>query len=70
MRSARRIGGRDPGGLCLINPSQSTGVLRDFFRNGPITVSESTVSNAEPSEIFGPHRVPGRELSEFRSACY
>ena len=40
------------------------------IRNGPNTVSESTVSNTELSEFFGPHRVPGRELSEFLSAYY
>ena len=40
------------------------------FGNGPNTVSESTVSNTEPRKLFGPHRVPGRELSEFLSACY
>ena len=35
------------------------------------TVSESTVSNTELSEFFCcPHRVPGRELSEFLSAYY
>ena len=33
-------------------------------------VSESTVSNTELSEFFGLHRVLGRELSEFLSACY
>ena len=38
--------------------------------NGPNTVSESTVSNTELSEFFGPHRVPWRELSEFLSAYY
>ena len=38
--------------------------------NGPNKVSESTVSNTELSELFGPHRVPGRELSEFLSAYY
>ena len=38
--------------------------------NGPNTVSESTVSNTELSEFFGPHRVPGRELSELLSAYY
>ena len=27
--------------------------------NGPNTVSESTVSDTELSEFFGPHRVPG-----------
>ena len=32
---------------------------------GPNTVSESTVSDTELSESFGPHRVPGREVSEF-----
>ena len=31
---------------------------------------ESTVSNTELSEFFGPHRVPGRELSELLSAYY
>ena len=36
--------------------------------DGPNTVSESTVQNTELSEFFGPHRVPGRELSEFLSA--
>ena len=38
------------------------------FGNGPNTVSESTVSNPELSEFFWPHRVLGRELSEFLSA--
>ena len=28
------------------------------------------VSNRELSDFFGPHRVPGRELSEFLSAYY
>ena len=36
--------------------------------DGPNTVSESTVSNTKLSEFFGPHRVLGRELSEFLSA--
>ena len=40
------------------------------FGNGPNTVSESTVSNTELSEFFGPHRVQERELSEFLSAYY
>ena len=40
------------------------------FGNGANTVSESTVSNTEPSEFFGPHRVPGGKLSEFLSAYY
>ena len=31
-------------------------------------MSESTVSNTELSEFSGPHRGPGRELSEFLSA--
>ena len=39
-------------------------------RNGPNTVSESTVSNTELSELCGPHPVPGRELTEFLSAYY
>ena len=38
--------------------------------NRPNTVSESTVSSTELSEFFGPHRVPGRELSEFLLAYY
>ena len=38
--------------------------------DGPNTVSESTVSNTELSELFPPHRVLGRELSEFLSAFY
>ena len=33
-------------------------------------VSESTVSNTELSEFFGPHRAPGRELGELLSAYY
>ena len=39
-------------------------------RNGPNTASESTVSNPELSEFFCPHRVPGRDLSEFPPAYY
>ena len=38
--------------------------------NGANTVSESTVSNTELGELFGPHRVPERDLSEFLSAYY
>ena len=38
--------------------------------NGPNMVSESTASNTELSEFFCPHRVPGRELSEFLSTYY
>ena len=37
------------------------------FGNRPNTVSESTVSNTELSELFGSHPVPGRELSDFLS---
>ena len=37
--------------------------------NGPNTVSESTVSNTDLSELFGPHRVLGRELSEAHHLC-
>ena len=43
---------------------------RSFIGNVPNTVLESTVSNTELSEFFCPHRVPGRELSEFLSAYY
>ena len=39
-----------------------------LFGGGLNTVSESTVSDAGLSESFCPHRVPGRELSEFVSA--
>ena len=41
-----------------------------IFGNGPNTVSKSTVSNTELSEFFCPHRVLGRDLSEFLSAYY
>ena len=41
-----------------------------LFGNGPNTVSESTISNTELGEFFGPHRIPGRELSEFLAAYY
>ena len=44
--------------------------LSKAIPNGPNTVSESTVSTTELSELFGPQRVPGRELSEFLSAYY
>ena len=40
------------------------------FGNRANTVSESTVSNTELSEFFGPHRVPGGKLSEFLAAYY
>ena len=43
---------------------------RPELGDGPSTVSESTVSNTELSELFDPHRVPGRELSKFLSAYY
>ena len=43
---------------------------RLIFGDGLSTVSESTVSSTELSEFFRPHRVPGRELSEFLSAYY
>ena len=36
----------------------------------PNTASESTFSNTELSELFGPHRVLGRELSEFLSGYW
>ena len=37
------------------------------FVDGPNTVSESTASNTELSELLVPHRVPGAELSEILS---
>ena len=37
---------------------------------GPNTVSESMVSNTKLSDFFCAHRAPGRELSEFLSACF
>ena len=45
-------------------------IYRKRSGNGLTTVSESTASNTELSEFLGPHRVPGRELSEFLSAYY
>ena len=44
------------------------GNVRCTFGDWPNMVSESTVSNIELSERFGPHRVPGRKVSEFLSA--
>ena len=41
-----------------------------FFGSGPNAVSESTASNTELSECFGPHRVLGREFREFLSSYY
>ena len=38
------------------------------LETGRIRFPESTVSNTKLSELFGPHRVPGRELSESRSS--
>ena len=38
--------------------------------NGLNAVLESTVSNTELCEFFCPHRVPGRELSDFLSTYY
>ena len=43
---------------------------KGLLGDGPNTFSESTVSNAELSEFFGPHRVPAGELSDFLSAHY
>ena len=47
-------------GNLVTNPSK-----RLLIGDGPHTVSQSTASNMELSELFGPHRVRGRELSEF-----
>ena len=41
-----------------------------YSETGRIRFRESTVSSTELSESFGPHRVQGRELSEFLSAYY
>ena len=41
-----------------------------YLRDGPNTVSGSTVSNTELSEFLGARWVPGSELSEFLSAFY
>ena len=46
-------------------PKKTLKTLRSKAGNGPNTVSERTVSNTELIEFFGPHRVVGRELSEF-----
>ena len=45
-------------------------ILRFKFGKGSNMVLESTVSNTELSEFFGPHRILGKELSEFLSAYY
>ena len=55
---------------CLALLQERLLVSLKYVGDGPNTVSESTVSNTELSEIFGPHRVPGRELSELLSAYY
>ena len=44
--------------------------FREKFGNGPNTVSGSTVSNTELSELFWAHWVQLSELSEFLSAYY
>ena len=62
-----------PNGLWCTTPTSSPQLgfgMQQLIGNGPNTVSESTVSNTELSELFCPHRVPGRELSEFLSAYY
>ena len=41
-----------------------------MLKDGLSTVSESTVLSTELTECFGPHRVKGRELSEFFSVFY
>ena len=52
------------------SPRRSAGVATPISKlgDGPDRASESTVSNTKLSEFFGPHRVPGRELSEHLSA--
>ena len=56
------------------SPMVRKGALRGSwsicFGNGSNTVSGSTVSNTELSELFGAHWVSGSELSEFLSAYY
>ena len=47
--------------FCYCCSLSETGRIRRFRR------VESTASNRELGEFFGPHRAPGRELSEFRS---
>ena len=48
--------------ICQKHPFGNNLVLGTLnSRNGPNTVSESTVSNTELSELFGSHRAPGRE---------
>ena len=63
--------------LCSVEETESTGAGfeegsgRRRIGNGPkFRFSESTVSNEGLSEFIGPHRVLGRELSEFLSAYY
>ena len=57
---------------CLVRESTKLGehIHDPQFGDGPDTASESTFSSTELSEFFGPHRVPGTELSELRSAYY
>ena len=46
------------------------GTLLRHTRWPPYMVSESTASNTKLSEFFCPDQGPGRELSEFLSACF
>ena len=41
-----------------------------LWRRAEYGFGERTVSNTKLSDFFAPHRVPGRELSEFLSAYY
>ena len=71
--------GRDPSRNGSLNPlvlknfpgdGNTLGLVPSSLRNGPNTVSESTVSNTELSEFFGAHWVPESELSEFLPAYF
>ena len=56
------------GGLNFFFRGRKLAKIRNVIGDGPNTVSESTVSNTELIEFFGPHQLPGRELSELLSA--
>ena len=57
-------------GLQLSEEKHARWKTPSHLGDGPDTVLESTVSNAELRELFCPFRVLGRELSEFLSSYF